>query len=103
MASWVERYIQARPTELRPTIERVEVPGAICPECGGGDIRRYPVANSLGARIVTKCQDCLHRLAMDRPTDTDNWPAFRAVTYDWPASPAERAARDRLLIEMAEA
>jgi hypothetical protein len=38
---------------------------------------------------------------MDRPTDEDNWPPFRSVTYDWKASPGERAARDALLRELA--
>ncbi|MEN0134109.1 MAG: hypothetical protein AAGC80_03120 [Rhodococcus sp. (in: high G+C Gram-positive bacteria)] len=33
-------------------------------------------------------------LALERPTVEDNWPPFRSVTYDWEASPSERAGRD---------
>jgi predicted RNA-binding Zn-ribbon protein involved in translation (DUF1610 family) len=61
---------------------------AMCPECGSVDVARYPVANHLGARMVTKCQECFHMLALDRPTEEDNWPPFRSATHGWPASRA---------------
>jgi hypothetical protein len=93
MSSWVERYIQMSPPEGELRVERVPVEGATCPECGGGDVRRYPVSAYVGARIAVKCQDCLHTLSLTRPAAEDNWPAFRSVTYDWEASPSERAAR----------
>lgn len=102
MASWVDRYIQPFPAEEQLTVVREPVPGATCPECGSDDVRRYPVATHQAARMVTKCQACLYSLAVDRPTEHDRWPAFRAVTYDWEASPAERASRDRLEREIAE-
>lgn len=94
MTSWVERYIQPRPSEERPTVVRTKVPGLRCPACGSDDVRRYPVASHQAARMATKCQGCLHTLALERPTADDGWPAFRSITYDWPASPAERASRD---------
>lgn len=94
--TWVERYIQPQPSEQRPTVERVRVEAAECPECGGKDVFRYPVANQHGARMATKCQDCLHALSYERPGPDDLWPPFRSVTYDWEASPAERSARENL-------
>ncbi|MCW2874547.1 hypothetical protein [Actinacidiphila oryziradicis] len=99
--AWNHRYTQPRPTQERLYVERVPVPDTTCPSCGSSDIARYPVANHFGPRMATKCQKCLHILAMDRPTDEDNWPPFRSVTYDWKASPGERAARDALLRELA--
>ena len=65
---------------------------AVCPECGGQDVRRYPVGWVRGPRIVVKCQDCLCTLSVDRPAPEDRWPPFRAATYDWDVSPAERAS-----------
>ena len=96
MGSWVDRYIRSRPTEQHPEVQRVVVEGATCPICSGHNVRRYPVACHQGARMATKCQDCLHTLSLQRPTAGDLWPAFRSVTYDWEASPAERATRDAL-------
>ncbi|WP_216854675.1 hypothetical protein [Rhodococcus opacus] len=91
---WQHRYTQQAPAEKQIRVELVPVTGVTCPRCGGADIRRYPIANHLGPRMATKCQDCLYPLAFNRPTESDNWPPFRAVTYDWEASPAERAARE---------
>ena len=91
--AWYERYIFAPPSESNLVLERVQVEGA-CPECGGHDIRQYPIANYLGPRIVTKCQDCMGVVEMRKPRPDEHWPPFRAVTYDWDASPSERAARD---------
>lgn len=94
MLTWYARYTQQSPTDERVYVIRTEVPGTDCPDCGGTDVRRYPIANHHGPRMVTKCQDCFHVLALDRPTEEDNWPPFRAVTYDWEASPSERASRE---------
>jgi len=43
---------------------------------------------------VTKCQDCMTVLELEKPAFDDMWPPFRAAAYDWEASPAERASRD---------
>ncbi|MDT7726558.1 MAG: hypothetical protein QOI21_3134 [Actinomycetota bacterium] len=94
---WQHRYTQQPPAEAQIYVERVPVPGLTCPSCGGEDIRRYPIANHFGPRMATKCQTCLYALAIDRPKEEDNWPPFRAVTYDWEASPAERASRELAL------
>jgi hypothetical protein len=91
--AWYERYIFAPPSEPTLVLQRAQVEGD-CPECGGSDVRQYPIANHLGPRIVTKCQDCMHVVEMRKPRPDEPWPPFRAVTYDWDASPAERAARD---------
>jgi hypothetical protein len=94
MSSWVERYSQPRPSVARPTVERKKVEGAVCPECGSDDVRRYPVAAVHGPRMATKCQACMHTLALERPSDEDFWPLFRSVTWDWEPSLSERASRD---------
>ncbi|ODU02970.1 MAG: hypothetical protein ABS81_15865 [Pseudonocardia sp. SCN 72-86] len=100
--AWNHRYTQTPPTEERIHVERVPVEGLTCPNCGSDDIRRYPIANHLGPRIATTCQKCLTSLKVERATEADNWPPFRSVTYDWPASPGERAARDALLRELSD-
>jgi transposase-like protein len=61
-----------------------------CPECGSDDVRRYPVGWVRGPRIVVKCQACFNTLSVERPERSDSWPPFRAATYDWDVSPAER-------------
>lgn len=94
MSSWMERYIYPRPTEERIYVERVLVDGVQCPRCQSSDVRRYPIANYLGPRIVTKCQDCFYVLSIEIPGPNDNWPPFRSVSFDWPASLAERASRE---------
>ena len=98
--AWYERYIYPRPSD--PTIslvrERVDVG---CPECGGSDVRRYPIANHMGPRIVTKCQDCMHIVELRKPTPEEAWPPFRSVTYGWEASPSERASLERSGIALA--
>jgi hypothetical protein len=93
MTDWLHRYAYAPPKEDRVYLERERV-ATTCPACGSGDVRRYPVAAHWGPRIVTKCQDCFHVLALERPTAADDWPPFRPVSYDWEASPSERASRD---------
>lgn len=94
MLTWYARYTQLAPDAERVYVERTPVEGSNCPECGSDDVKRYPIANHLGPRMVTKCQACFHVLALDRPTAEDNWPPFRSVTYDWDASPSERASRE---------
>jgi hypothetical protein len=96
MAHWLQRYINPRPTAEQLVVPRAIVEGATCPKCGGDDINRYPVSNEHGARMATKCQSCLYTLKIERPLVEDNWPPFRPVTYDWKASPSERATRDAL-------
>ena len=64
-----------------------------CEKCGGTEIQRYPVSCVHGARIATKCQGCLHIVAIERPSAEDMWPPFRSATYEWDASLSERAAR----------
>jgi hypothetical protein len=102
MTHWSDRYTSPRPVEEQLHTERVPVDGAQCPACGSSDVRRYPVASHMGPRMATKCQDCFTVLALDRPTADDPWPPFRAVTYGWTASLAERAARDALIADLAK-
>lgn len=90
-----DRQIFATPDAGALTVLKTPVEGQTCPECGGTDIRRYPVAHANGPRMVTKCQGCYHSLAVDRPEESDNWPPFRAVAFDWDVSPAERASAER--------
>lgn len=97
MSSWIDRYIYPRPTEERLYVERTPVDGVKCPRCQSSDVRRYPIANYLGPYIVTKCQDCFYSLKTEVPGPEDKWPPFRSVSFDWPASLAERASREILL------
>lgn len=83
----IDRLVFPAPTETYISVERAAV-DATCPECGGSDVRRYPIADHIGPRIVTKCQGCFHVLALDQPTAADNWPPFRPAAIDWPASRA---------------
>jgi predicted RNA-binding Zn-ribbon protein involved in translation (DUF1610 family) len=93
--SWVGRYFYPRPREEQLDVRKVSV-DATCSECGGTNIKRYPSATHVGPRMITRCQDCFHVLARERPTEADTWPPFRSTTFDWDASMAERASRDRL-------
>ncbi|SFE39557.1 hypothetical protein [Blastococcus tunisiensis] len=83
----VERLIFAPPSEQFLHVQRTPVE-ATCPQCGSGDVARYPVANYVGPRIVTKCQTCFHHLSVDVPTADDHWPPWRSATLDWPSSRA---------------
>lgn len=83
----VERLVFPDPTEQFLTVTRVRVE-ATCPECGSDDVARYPIANYIGPRMVTRCQACFHVLALDIPEPADMWPPFRSATYGWPASRA---------------
>lgn len=60
----------------------------VCPQCGGRDVRRYPVAAALGARMATKCQGCFYVLRLERPRPEDNWPPFRPRSLGWQGSRA---------------
>jgi predicted RNA-binding Zn-ribbon protein involved in translation (DUF1610 family) len=85
--SGFDRLLFPSPTEETISVERHPV-DARCPRCGSNDVRRYPVANFIGPRMVTKCQDCFHHLATDVPTADDHWPPWRSATLDWPATRA---------------
>jgi transcription elongation factor Elf1 len=77
-------------SEMHVVKQRAE---GTCPRCGSAELARYPVGHYKGPRMVTKCQACYHSLAVEMPEAADNWPPFRAFTYDWEASPAERVGR----------
>jgi hypothetical protein len=81
----IDRLLFPRPTEERISVARVPVEGS-CPSCGAEALARYPVANYIGPRMVTKCQECFHHLAVDVPRPDDHWPPWRSATIDWPAS-----------------
>lgn len=86
-----DRMVFQTPGRDQMTVVKTPVEGATCPECGSTEIARYPIGHYLGPRIVTKCQSCYHSLSVDKPAFEDNWPPFRALTYDWSASLSERA------------
>jgi hypothetical protein len=94
MTTWIDRLVFRSPDEEQVFLKRPLVEGAVCPACGSNDVRRYPVATEHAARMVTKCQACMEIIALERPSAEDMWPPYRAVAYDWPASPAERASRE---------
>jgi hypothetical protein len=83
----VDRLLFPRPESERLFVERVPV-DAVCPACGSTEVARYPVANFIGPRMVTKCQNCFHHLALDVPTAEDHWPPWRSATADWKGSRA---------------
>lgn len=89
-----DRMIFQTPGSEEMRVIKQSVEGQKCPECGSTDIARYPVGHYKGPRIVTKCQACYHSLAVEVPQEADNWPPFRTLSYDWEASPAERASAD---------
>jgi ssDNA-binding Zn-finger/Zn-ribbon topoisomerase 1 len=84
-----DRMIFLTPGKDEMFVEKAKVEGRTCPECGSGDIARYPIGWVRGPRMVVKCQSCYHSLEVERPAMEDNWPPFRSATYDWSASPAE--------------
>jgi vanillate/4-hydroxybenzoate decarboxylase subunit D len=47
-----------RPGELFVHVDRVDVDGE-CPECGGDELKSYPVLSEGGWWDVVKCQNCL--------------------------------------------
>jgi hypothetical protein len=86
-----DRMVFQTPGRDQMTVVKTPVEGRTCPECGSTDVARYPIGHYLGPRVVTKCQSCYFSLSVDRPAVQDNWPPFRALTYDWSASLSERA------------
>ena len=87
-----DRQIFTTPAPEDLFVRKLAVEGQSCPKCGSDDVRRYPVGDVKGPRMVVKCQACFHQLAVEKPKDEDNWPPFRAVAYDWEPSPSERAS-----------
>ncbi len=82
-----DRLLFAPPTEDRIAV--VRVPQDVeCPACGSPNVARYPIADFIGPRMVTKCQECFHELARDIPTDDDHWPPWKAPTAGWEPSRA---------------
>jgi transcription elongation factor Elf1 len=81
----LDRMMFPRPVDERLRVERVPVE-ATCPKCGSENVARYPVANFIGPRMVTKCQDCFHHLSTDVPALEDHWPPWRSATADWESS-----------------
>ncbi|MFN8217857.1 MAG: hypothetical protein U0R71_14780 [Solirubrobacterales bacterium] len=84
-----DRMIFLTPGKEEMEVAKTPVQGASCPQCGSEDVARYPIGWCRGPRIVVKCQACYHSLSIERPAPEDNWPPFRAATYDWEPSPAE--------------
>ena len=83
----LERMFPVPPTTERVDVVRVAV-DETCPQCGSTNVARYPVANYIGPRMVTKCQACFHKLAVDIPEPDDLWPPWEAPTADWLGSRA---------------
>ena len=96
---WTDSIIYPPPTEKYLFAKKEDVPGEQCPKCGSTDVKRYPIACYIGARIVCKCQNCFHILKMERPSLRDKWPPYRSITYEWEASLAERASRELLRVK----
>lgn len=82
----IDRLLFPRPDAERIYVKRLPVDDVECPSCHGTNVARYPVANYLGPRMVTKCQDCFTHLSVGRPEPSDHWPPWRSATRDWPAS-----------------
>lgn len=92
MSDWVDRIVYPGPDSDTVSTERMPLADEVCDACGSGEVCRYPIANHLGPRMTVTCQNCLHVLRVERPGPEDMWPPFRAVAYDWEASPSERAS-----------
>lgn len=87
---WTDTILYSRPEEQFISVEREIVPGQRCPACAADDVRRYPIVNWMGARIVTKCQNCFHVLELRETVREDRWPPYWPVTHDWAVSRAEQ-------------
>lgn len=83
----VDRLLFPRPEAERLVVERRAIEGS-CPKCGACELARYPVANYLGPRVVTKCQVCFYHTAIDVPAPDEAWPPWQRATASWPASRA---------------
>jgi hypothetical protein len=44
------------------SVEKKDLSGVICPECGSNNVKEYPVLSDGGWFTVVKCQDCLYSL-----------------------------------------
>lgn len=62
-----------RPQEPYQYVQRADVDGT-CPECGGNEIKAYPVLSEGGWWKVKKCQHCLNSLERKR------WGLFGSMT-----------------------
>ncbi|SDG81914.1 hypothetical protein SAMN04489810_1379 [Microbacterium pygmaeum] len=51
-------------TSHRLYAERTRVEG-VCPQCGTGELARYPVNSEGGWFMVVKCQECLHSVSRE--------------------------------------
>lgn len=91
---WTDTIICQRPEEEFISVKKELVEGAVCPKCGSKDVRKYPIANYMGPRIVVKCQNCFNVLEMLIPKREDKWPPYCPVTHDWEVSLCERASRE---------
>lgn len=101
-SAWTDTIIYDRPEEKEIYVKRELVENTVCPNCNSADVRRYPIANWMGPRIVTKCQACFHVLDIHYPSREDKWPPYQPITQDWPAALAERASVERLLSQAKE-
>ena len=82
-----DRLLFPAPAEERISVVRVPLE-VTCPACGADHVARYPIADFIGPRMVTKCQECFHELARDVPTVDDHWPPWRSPTAGWTPSRA---------------
>lgn len=76
-----------RPKTRYISVERTPVAES-CPECGGGDVRRYPAFTARGPRFVVKCQQCLALVRDEDPNVEELHPPFWPMTRSWPSSRA---------------
>lgn len=92
---WTDTILYQRPEEEFISVKRELVADAKCPACDSKDVRRYPIVNWMGARIVTKCQACFHVLEIRETVREDKWPPYWPVTHDWAVSLAEQGLRSK--------
>ncbi len=97
--AWTDTIIYVRPDEKFIYVKREQVSGVVCPECKSKDIKKYPIFNWMGPRIVIKCQNCFHVLEIFYPKHEDKWPPYWPVTREWPVSLAERASVELMIRE----
>ncbi len=71
-----------RPSEQFLEVAKVPVE-ATCPECGGGDVRRYPAFTARGPKIVHKCQGCFALVREEDPSLEEAHPPFWPMTRGW--------------------
>lgn len=90
-----DTILYSRPEQEFISVAREAVADATCPACGARDVRKYPIVNWMGARIVTKCQDCFHVLDLRETVREDRWPPYWPVTHDWAVSLAEQGGRSK--------